>query len=145
MLIYLRTHQTNENVDKAWLQVNVLVGQNQDRCNVAWTQTKLLSRVTRHVSRTQDAHGADGGQDDALRPPVHQGGDGLGVKVEVGVGSERAAVQGLVECLTDVLDMQLQQAVVLAQAAGGPSVLLDLAPARGELDAAVEWSAENKF
>ena len=145
MLIYLRTHQTNENVDKAWLQVNVLVGQNQDRCNVAWTQTKLLSRVTGHVSRTQDAHGADGGQDDALRPPVHQGGDGLGVKVEVGVRSERAAVQGLVECLTDVLDMQLQQAVVLAQAAGGPSVLLDLAPARGELDAAVGWSAENKF
>ena len=145
MLIYLRTHQTNENVDKAWLQVNVLVGQNQDRCNVAWTQTKLLSRVTCNVSRTQDAHGADGGQDDALRPPVHQGGDGLGVKVEVGVRSERAAVQGLVECLTDVLDMQLQQAVVLAQAAGGPSVLLDLAPARGELDAAVGRSAENKF
>ena len=97
------------------------------------------------MSRTQDAHGADGGQDDALRPPVHQGGDGLGVKVEVGVRSERAAVQGLVECLTDVLDMQLQQAVVLAQAAGGPSVLLDLAPARGELDAAVGRSAENKF
>ena len=145
MLIYLRTHQTNENVDKAWLQVNVLVGQNQDRCNVAWTQTKLLSRVTCNVSRTQDAHGADGGQDDALCPPVHQGGDGLGVKVEVGVRSERAAVQGLVECLTDVLDMQLQQAVVLAQAAGGPDVLLDLAPARGELDAAVGRSAENKF
>ena len=109
------------------------------------TVTRHASRVTGHVSRTQDAHGADGGQDDALRPPVHQGGDGLGVKVEVGVGSERAAVQGLVECLTDVLDMQLQQAVVLTQAAGGPGVLLDLAPALGELDAAVGRSAENKF
>ena len=115
----------------------MLPGHKQNYCHA--------SRVTCNVSRTQDAHGADGGQDDALRPPVHQGGDGLGVKVEVGVGSERAAVQGLVECLTDVLDMQLQQAVVLAQAAGGPGVLLDLAPALGELNAAVEWSAENKF
>ena len=46
------------------------------------------SRVMCHVSRTQDAHSADGGQDDALRPPVHQGGDGLGVKVEVWVRSQ---------------------------------------------------------
>ena len=39
----------------------------------------------------------------------------------------------------------MQQAVVLAQTVGGPGVLLHVAPALGELDAAEGWSAENKL